>query len=274
LIVVATPAVILDALPAPRPQTILGAAVAGKGDAGRVWRGQVGEWILRLIVVADLEMQVGAASASAGADRRDLLAARDARALANQVALVMSVNRDVTAAMLDDDDVAVTVEDAGVNYIAVIGGIDRRADRSRDIDAVMHCAVANPKGRGYYARDHGPFELAIGARHRPWIAQTEGRRGRRKRSVVVLTVGNYDHLADAEITRIGKAVGGDKAIGADAVRSCESIDGIAGSDDVAGGSRGVMGEQLGELARIRVRRRRRTGTACADYRKQQSDSYA
>src|SRR5580698_7870261 len=133
--------------PAHRPwlrMRILGAAVAGKGDpGGGIGLRQVGERVLRLVVVAHLEMKIGAARASARTHLRDLLPARHVLALINEIVLVVSVNRRIAAAVLRNDDVAVSVQMADEDHLAVIRRINWSSGRRRYINTVMHGAVAH-----------------------------------------------------------------------------------------------------------------------------------
>src|SRR6266849_10264870 len=126
------------------PLKILGAVVLSKaGAARRSGRWQIRERIFGAVVVAHFEMQVRSARTSARADLPDLLAARDAVALVDEIAPVVSVYRFVGAAMLQDHDVAVAAKLSIVDDDAVIGREHRSARRRRDIHALVHRTVGS-----------------------------------------------------------------------------------------------------------------------------------
>src|SRR5271155_4192782 len=111
-----------------RWSTILAAAGRGKADAGRrSGLGQIGERILRDVVVAHFEVKVRASRAAGAADLADLLAASDPGTLAHEVALVVCVDRGVIVVVTNDHGVAVAVQNAGKDHDAAVGGIHRRA---------------------------------------------------------------------------------------------------------------------------------------------------
>ena len=92
-----------------------------------------------------------------------LAAAHRVAALHHDVAVV-GVGRDPAVGVADEDEVAVAGEFvAGVDHGAGLGGLDRRAFRHREVDAVVALAVRLGAEAGDDAAAHRPAErLAVG----------------------------------------------------------------------------------------------------------------
>src|SRR5918999_5181039 len=84
-------------------------------------------------VDTSLEVEVGARGVAGAADRRDLLAARDALPRADRERGQVSVEGRDTSAVVDRDDVAVSAHRADVHDSARIRGNHRRARAGRDV---------------------------------------------------------------------------------------------------------------------------------------------
>ncbi|PAV93290.1 hypothetical protein WR25_26979 [Diploscapter pachys] len=100
--------------------------------------GQERHRVHRMAVDTDFIMQVRAGRTAGRPHQCDQLAARHARAIGDEDLRQMAIAGRDALAVVDLDQIAVTALAAGVIDDAVGGGIDRRADRTGDVDARMH----------------------------------------------------------------------------------------------------------------------------------------
>ena len=95
-------------------------------------------WINRLLAFADLEMQLRLAHIAAVADRRDDVAPADLIAAPDLQGVGMGIGGDPTVRMLDQQQIPEPTQlVAGIDHNAVFSGLDRGANRCRDVQAVI-----------------------------------------------------------------------------------------------------------------------------------------
>src|SRR5262245_57384767 len=98
--------------------------------------------ILRHVVLADFEMEMRAGDSSRAANLGDHFTALDRLSLAPQIDLIMSVDRHHASAVTDNHDIAVATQLIAIDHFASFDGVDRRAFRSSNVDAVMKTLAA------------------------------------------------------------------------------------------------------------------------------------
>src|SRR5262245_43815704 len=113
----------------------------------------------RCRALAHLEVQLRARHIAGGAGLADHLAALDGLALLHGELARMRIGGDEAVRVPHQHQVAVALElVARIGDDALLGGLDRRALRHRDIDAVVLLAVALRAEAGDHAALHGPAE--------------------------------------------------------------------------------------------------------------------
>jgi hypothetical protein len=90
-----------------------------------------------------LEVEIRTRRSPGGAQFRDYLTPHDVRSIAHQIALIMSVNRDIAARMLQEDRIAITPQMACEDYGSIIGRMYRGASRGHYVHAIVHHAISN-----------------------------------------------------------------------------------------------------------------------------------
>src|SRR5947208_14115257 len=120
----------------PPPRTASGAVMAPRlrEEAHRV---------LGCSVDPRLEVQVRPGGVAGRTHVADDLALRYRLAVDGAEAALVGVRGREAAAVVDHDDVAVTVHPARVDHGPALGGADRRAGPGRDVDALVHAAPAH-----------------------------------------------------------------------------------------------------------------------------------
>src|SRR6187399_1964227 len=103
---------------------------------------------LRHAVPPHLEVQVGAGGLATVPDLGDLLAALDLLAFADGEGVHVAVDLDGSVVELDTHPQPESAGRSGVDDDSVGGGVDRRADRVRDVDAVVGRAPPGAEARG------------------------------------------------------------------------------------------------------------------------------
>src|SRR5690606_21010660 len=103
---------------------------------------QVARRIDRRRILADLEVQLRRVGLAAHAGDRDLLPALDLFAALDLERAGVAVDRDQPVLVAHQHGVAEFLEPiAGIDDDAVLGGLDRRAFRHRDVNAVVRLAA-------------------------------------------------------------------------------------------------------------------------------------
>ena len=104
---------------------------------------------------------IGRLTLPAHAGGGELLAALDLLAALNRQRVGMAVDRDGTVVVADEDRIAQLLQAiAGIDDHAVLGCLDRRAFRNRDVDTVIALAVDIGAIAGDHRATNGPAILA------------------------------------------------------------------------------------------------------------------
>src|ERR1700730_9741397 len=135
----------------PRPYERLEHRLRAVEELGRIdWRRSL----------ADLKVELGSIHVDRLTRVRDDLPTFDLVAALDQKLLGVSVSGDVTVRMPHQDEIAVALElVAGIRHRAVLGRLDRRVLRHRDIDSIILLPVGHRSERGDYAAICRPTEL-------------------------------------------------------------------------------------------------------------------
>jgi hypothetical protein len=111
-------------------------------------------------------MELWLADPAGRADLGDHLAAIDRIALLDQQLVAMGVGRDPAAAVLDQDEIAITAQlVAGVSDDAAVDRGDRRAARGSDVDPVVMATIAGDAVSGQDMTAHWPGEMTAMRQH-------------------------------------------------------------------------------------------------------------
>src|SRR6185295_10786524 len=115
--------------------------------------------------LTDLEVNLGCGNAAGLAGLRDHLPALHGFALMDEEIRIVRVGRDPAARMTHEHEVTVALQlVAGIGDYAVLGGLDGRILRYRDIDTVVLLAVRLAAEIGNHAAFDGPAEGRCSAR--------------------------------------------------------------------------------------------------------------
>src|SRR5579883_3162613 len=127
-------------------------------------RHQIFPRINRFLAAAQFEMKLRLADISGRPDPGDHLAAGDLLPGFDQDHVAMGIGGDETVGMLDQDQIAVAAHlVAGIGDNAAVGGLDRRAARRGDVNAVIARAIGSGAKTFDDAALHRPQEFAAAA---------------------------------------------------------------------------------------------------------------
>ena len=103
---------------------------------------------------------MGTGHSSGAANARDGFAAGDLLSLAHQISFIVSINRHESVRVTQDHHVAVTAQLVAINNLAAVNGVDRRAFRRRNVNAVVKVRAAGAEPGVDRAAD-GPDERLV-----------------------------------------------------------------------------------------------------------------